>query len=110
MLWSRADNHELSIRMVEASDPPVGPLVLLADPASPLVDWDSIEIQEEREKEGRVELCKEELVYVLSGLRREDEYAEQMAREAFVHYGWIKCSLWLSSFCIFFAISQKSRS
>jgi hypothetical protein len=33
-------------------------------------------------EEGRVELCKEELVYVPSGLTREDEYAEQMAREA----------------------------
>jgi hypothetical protein len=45
-----ADNHELSIRMVEATDPLVDPLVPLADPAPPLVDWDSIEIQEERER------------------------------------------------------------
>jgi hypothetical protein len=44
------------------------------------VDWDSIEIVEEREEEGRIELCSEESVYSLLGLRQEDEREEEMNR------------------------------
>jgi hypothetical protein len=44
------------------------------------VDWDSIEIVEEREEEGRIELCSEESVYALLGLRQEDEREEEMNR------------------------------
>ena len=48
-----------------------------------LVDWDTLQIVERQdEEEGRMELIDEDQVYVLLGLRDEDDKAEQAAKEA----------------------------
>jgi hypothetical protein len=56
--------------------------VTLPEQAPPLVDWDLIQIQEEKEEEGITELCSEEQVYALLGLSREDEREEEMATDS----------------------------
>jgi hypothetical protein len=48
-----------------------------------LVDWATLQILERQdEEEGRLELIDEDQVYVLLGLRGEDDKAEQAAKEA----------------------------
>ena len=48
-----------------------------------LVDWDTLQIVERQdEEEGWMELIDEDQVYVLLGLRDEDDKAEQAAKEA----------------------------
>ncbi|XP_039803822.1 uncharacterized protein LOC120667900 [Panicum virgatum] len=48
-----------------------------------LVDWDTLQIVERQdEEEGRMELIDEDQMYVLLGLRDEDDKAEQAAKEA----------------------------
>jgi len=48
-----------------------------------LVDWATLQILERQdEEEGRLELIDEDQVYVLLGLRDEDDKAEQAAKEA----------------------------
>ncbi|KAG2551681.1 hypothetical protein PVAP13_9KG411951 [Panicum virgatum] len=48
-----------------------------------LVDWDTLQIVERQdEEEGRMELIDEDQMYVLLGLRDEDDKADQAAKEA----------------------------
>ncbi|NP_001170540.1 uncharacterized protein LOC100384556 [Zea mays] len=60
------------------SYPRVEPSIPFIEQPPPLVDWDSIAIQEEREDEGHIELCDEAQVYELLGFRHEDEMEEEI--------------------------------
>jgi hypothetical protein len=60
------------------SYPRVEPSFPFIEQPPPLVDWDSIAIQEEREDDWHIELCDEAQVYELLGLRHEDEMEEEM--------------------------------
>jgi hypothetical protein len=50
------------------------------EPSVPLVDWNSIQIQEEKEEDEIIEICNEKQVYALLGFIHEDEREEEMAR------------------------------
>jgi hypothetical protein len=50
------------------------------EPSVPLVDWNSIQIQEEKEEDEIIEICNEKQVYALLEVIREDEREEEMAR------------------------------
>jgi hypothetical protein len=65
---------------MDEEDNTIEPSVPLVEAAPPLVDWNSIQIQEEREEDGIIEICNEEQVYALLGFSREDEREEEMAR------------------------------
>jgi hypothetical protein len=51
--------------------------------ALPLVDWDSLEIQEEKEEEGIIEICNEQQLYGLLGLKKDGGSTTQMVTESF---------------------------
>lgn len=83
----------LSLAVVE---PSAAVMVDCGQPSVPLYDWDSIQIQEEMEEEGRIELCSEEQANALLGLRLEDETAEQMVGGSVECKGWWSECLWNS--------------
>jgi len=60
-------------------------LALVEPPAqqmqAPLVDWDSLRIEDNRDEEGRIEIVDDEVMYELLGFRADDEEADK-AREA----------------------------
>jgi hypothetical protein len=48
----------------------------------PVIDWDALQIVENQDEEGRIEIVDDDKMYELIGLRAEDEAAEKAA-EAF---------------------------
>jgi hypothetical protein len=60
-------------------------LALVEHPAqqmqTPLIDWDTLRIEESRDEEGRIEIVDDEVMYELMGFRVEDEEADK-ARKA----------------------------
>ena len=52
-------------------------LALVEPPAqqmqAPLVDWDSLRIEDNRDEEGRIEIVDDEVMYELLGFRADDE-------------------------------------
>jgi hypothetical protein len=65
---------------MDVEDNTMEPSVPLVQAAPPLVDWNSIQIQEENEEDGIIEICNEKQVYALLEVIREDEREEEMAR------------------------------
>jgi hypothetical protein len=48
---------------------------------APLVDWDTLRIEESRDEEGRIEIVDDEVMYELLGFRAEDEEADKARRQ-----------------------------
>jgi hypothetical protein len=48
---------------------------------TPLVDWDSLRIEENRDEEGRIEIVDDEVMYELLGFRAEDEELIRQERQ-----------------------------
>ncbi|RLN13484.1 hypothetical protein C2845_PM09G22160 [Panicum miliaceum] len=51
-------------------------------PGFELIDWDTLEIQESRSEEGRIEITGQDEMYASLGLRDEDERAKNTAEVA----------------------------
>ena len=49
---------------------------------TPLVDWDTLRIEESRDEEGRIEIVNDEVMYELLGFRDEDEEADKARKAA----------------------------
>lgn len=49
---------------------------------TPLVDWDTLRIEERRDDVGRIEIVDNEVMYELLGFRAEDEEADKARKEA----------------------------
>jgi len=49
---------------------------------APLVDWDSLRIEDNRDEEGRIEIVDDEVMYELLGFRDEDEEADKATKAA----------------------------
>ena len=66
-------------------------LVLVEPPAqqmqTPLVDWDTLRIEESRDEEGRIEIFYDEVMYELLGFRAEDEEADKARKATSKGYG-----------------------
>jgi hypothetical protein len=65
---------------MDGEDNTIKPSIPLLEAALPLVDWNSIKIQEEREEDTTIEICSEEQVDALLEFNHEDESEEDMAR------------------------------
>lgn len=76
--WSYNDTHWLGM------DEHTG-LAGIDLSALPLVDWDSLEIQEEKEEEGIIEICNEQQLYGLLGLKKDGGSTTQMVTESFLN-------------------------
>ena len=61
-------------------------LALVEPPAqqmqAPLVDWDSLRIEDNRDEEGRIEIVDDEVMYELLGFRADDEEADKARKAA----------------------------
>ena len=61
-------------------------LALVEPPAqqmqAPLVDWDSLHIEDNRDEEGRIEIVDDEVMYELLGFRADDEEADKARKAA----------------------------
>ncbi|KAF0926253.1 hypothetical protein E2562_022081 [Oryza meyeriana var. granulata] len=64
---------ELSVAVIE----PTEAVTDLGQAPAHVFDWDAIQIEEMRDDEGRLEIASEEQLYVLLGLRDEDEMTER---------------------------------
>ena len=64
---------ELSLALVE---PPTQQM------QTPLVDWDTLRIEESQDEEGRIEIVDDEVMYELLGFRAEDEEAGKARKTA----------------------------
>jgi hypothetical protein len=49
---------------------------------TPLVDWDTLRIEESRDEEGRIEIVDDEVMYELLGFRAEDDEADKARKAA----------------------------
>lgn len=93
---SRLMLGDLELMLLDREAPPIvesepaAPLVIWnnlpppnvePEPAAPLVDWNNLEIVERQDEEGRIEMISEEQMYVLLGLRDEDERAKTKEQE-----------------------------
>jgi hypothetical protein len=49
---------------------------------TPLVDWDTLRIEESRDEEGRIEIVDDEVMYELLGFRAENDEADKARKAA----------------------------
>jgi len=72
--FTRLDGEpDLSLALVE---PPAQQML------APLVDWDSLRIEDNRDEEGKIEIVDDEVMYELLGFRADDEEADKARKAA----------------------------